>query len=223
MVYTIRPLREGLCQGAMVEPIAFGPVHVDPDVILRLQKYRRPEAVSPVLKETAGKMASLAESLVEPRGWFRKEPVNAVRPDGLVRVADGIEFQSRGLARLLQEATEAVLVVLTIGPELERRAQQLVADEELVEGLLLDTAGWVAIDALTRELRQRLGTDARGRGLRLTGRMAPGFDDWALEQQRILFAAFEEGDLSVHLTEACVMLPSKSISGVYGLIPATTP
>lgn len=206
----------------MVEPIEFGPVHVEPDVILRLQKYRRLEAVSPVLKETAGKMASLAESLVSPSGWMRKAPVNTVSPDGLVRVADGIEFHSQGLARLLQEATEAVLIVLTIGPELERRARDMVADEQLVEGLLLDTAGWVAIDALTRELRQRLGADARGRGFRLTGRMAPGFDDWALEQQRILFGAFVEGNLSVHLTETCVMLPSKSISGVYGFIPAAS-
>jgi hypothetical protein len=192
---------------------------VDPDRILRLQKYRDLERVSPVIRDIARKMASLAEVLVEPGGWLRREPVRAVDHDGAVTLAGGIEFQSRALARLLGDAAAAVLVILTIGPALELRAQELIADGEFTEGLLLDTAGWVAVDAVIKELRQRLGADARLRGFRLTGRMAPGFSDWGLEQQRILFDAFSGGALSVELTEACVMLPRKSISGIYGLIP----
>ncbi len=206
----------------MVEQLNLNRPHVDPDRILRLQKYKKPERVSPVVKETARTMASLAESLVEPHGWLRRVPIRAVGPDGRVQAAGGIEFQSRELARLLRAATEAVLVVLTIGPALEQRADALVADEQLVEGLLLDTAGWVAIDALIKDVRQRLGSEARTRGSRLTGRMAPGFADWALDQQRILFSALTESNLSVHLTEACIMLPRKSISGVYGLIPVAS-
>ncbi len=203
----------------MVEHLDLKRPPVDPDRILRLQKYRKPERVSPVVKETARAMASLAESLVEPHGWLRRVPIRAVGPDGPVQAAGGIEFHSRKLARVLRAATEAVLIVLTIGPALERRADELVSDEQLVEGLLLDTAGWVAIDALIKDVRQRLGSEARARGLRLTARMAPGFADWALDQQRILFSALAESNLSVHLTEACIMLPRKSVSGVYGLIP----
>jgi len=203
-------------------PIEFGPVRVDPDLILRLQKYRRLEAVAPVVRDVARKMASLAETLLTPRGWIRKAAVDAVGPDGRVRVADGLEFHSGSLARLMHGATEAVLVVLTIGPALERHAQDLIREEQLVEGLLLDTAGWVAIDAMTKDLRARLRAEAKSRGFKVTARMAPGFDDWGLEQQRPLFAAFDGADLSVRLTEACVMLPSKSISGVYGLIPVAS-
>lgn len=207
----------------MVEPLDLRRPPVDPDRILRLQKYRNPERVTPVVRETARKMAALAESLVEPRGWMRRVPVSAVGPDGSVRMADGFEFQSRSLVRLLRGAAEAVLLVLTIGAALEQRADVMVRQEHLVEGLLLDTAGWVAIDGLLHYTRQRLGADARRRGFRLTGRMAPGFGDWALDQQRILFAALGEGDLSVRLTETCVMLPRKSVSGVYGLVPHARP
>lgn len=207
----------------MVEPLHLRRPPVDPDRILRLQKYRNPERVSPVVRETARKMAALAESLVEPRGWMRRAPVSAVGPDGSVRMADGLEFQSRSLVRLLRDAGEVVLFILTIGEALEQRADMLVREEHLVEGLLLDTAGWVAIDGLINDARQQLGADARRRELRLTARMAPGFGDWALDQQRILFAAIGDGDLSVRLTESCVMLPRKSVSGVYGLIPLVRP
>lgn len=191
--------------------------------MLRLQKYRDPDRVSPPVGEIARKMAVLAGSLIEPRGWLRRARVVAVDPEGLVWLEDGIEFRSRSLARLLRGAAEAVLFVLTIGEALEQRADLLVRQEHLVEGLLLDTAGWVAVDGLVREVRQRLAADARRQGLRLTGRMAPGFGEWSLEQQRALFAAFGDGTLSVRLTEACVMLPRKSVSGLYGLVPTGRP
>jgi hypothetical protein len=201
------------------EPIAFGFVRVDPDLILRLQKYRRPDRVSPVVREAARRMASLAEALVEPRGWMRWVPVSAVGPQGQVRMAHDIEFCSPALARRLQDAVEAVLIALTIGPALEERAEQFVADQSPAEGLLLDTAGWVAIDAMLKDIRQRLGAEARVRGCRLTGRMAPGFIDWPLDQQRVLLSAFTVADLSIRLTETFVMLPRKSASAVYGLVP----
>ena len=191
---------------------------VDPELILRLQKYRDPRRVPPVVRERGRAMAALAETLVEPRGWVRREAVAAVEA-GRVLLADGTTFRSRALARLLGGAAEAALVVVTIGPELERHAEEMVGREQLVEGLLLDTAAWVALDALIKDVRWQQAAEARRRGFRITGRMAPGFADWPLDEQRFLFAAFGERELAVRLTDACVMLPKKSVSAVYGLIP----
>lgn len=204
---------------AVVEPIAFGPVQVDAALILRLQKYRQLETVPQAVKDVARRMASMAETLVEPQGWTWRGSISRVDSDGSVLVGAHLRFQSRTLARALQSAAEGVIVLLTIGPKLERRAHELVGEEQFVEGLLLDTAGWAAIDALIKDVRRRLAAEARARGFRLTGRMAPGFADWGLEQQDILFSAFDGVDLSVRLTETRVMLPRKSVSGLYGLIP----
>lgn|SRR5574341_83861 len=192
---------------------------VDPDLILRLQKYRKLEAVPAPVRQAARAMAALAESLVEPEGRLWRARVRRVEPEGPVLVGHGVAFQSRALARLLRGATEAVGVLLTIGPRLETRAREMMAEEQFLEALLLDTAGWVAIDALAKALRRDLSADARARGFRLTPRMAPGYADWELEQQRVLFSTFGQEALPVRLTEACVMLPQKSISGIYGLIP----
>ena len=194
---------------------------VDPDLILRLQKYKKLEAVPAPVRQAARAMAALAESLVEPEGRLWRARVRRIEPEGTVLVGDGVAFQSRTLARLLRGATEAVAVLLTIGPRLETRAREMMAEEEFLEALLLDTAGWVAIDALAKTLRRDLSADAKAQGFRLTHRMAPGYADWGLEQQRVLFSTFGQEALPVRLTEACVMLPQKSISGIYGLIPAT--
>ena len=199
------------------------PPQVDPDLILRLQKYKKLEAVPTPVRQAARAMATLAESLVEPEGRLWRARVRRIEPEGTVLVGDGVAFQSRTLARLLRGATEAVAVLLTIGPRLETRAREMMAEEQFLEALLLDTAGWVAIDALAKALRRDLSADAKAQGFRLTHRMAPGYADWGLEQQRVLFSAFGQEALPIRLTEACVMLPQKSISGIYGLIPATQP
>ena len=194
---------------------------VDPDLILRLQKYRKLEAVPAPVRQAARAMAALADTLVEPEGRVWHAPVRRVGAEGAVLVGDGVQFQSRALARLLRDATKVIAVLLTIGPRLETRAQEMMAEEQFLEALLLDTAGWAAIDALAKALRRDLSTDAKARGMRLTHRMAPGYADWGLEQQHILFSTFGTDTLPIRLTEACVMLPQKSISGIYGLIPTT--
>jgi hypothetical protein len=203
----------------MVESVTFGSVHVDPDIVLRLQKYRRLEMVPEAVRAVARRMAAEADALVRPEGWIWRGHVRHVDDGGRVLIGLGLEFQSAALARSLEGAVEAAVVLITIGPALERRAHELIGEEHLVEGLLLDTAGWAAIDALLKEVRQQLGAEARARGFRLTARMAPGFDDWGLEQQHVLFSAFEGADLSVRLTDAAVMLPRKSITGLFGLTP----
>jgi hypothetical protein len=195
---------------------------VAPDLILRLQKYKKLEAVPAPVREAAQAMAALAETLVEPQGILQRVPVRSVETEGAVLVADGVRFQSRALARLLRGAREVFLILLTLGPKLENRAQALMGEEQFLEALLLDTAGWVAMDALAKAVRGHLAAEVSARGMRLTHRMAPGYADWGLEEQRALFSAFGEDILPVQLTEACVMLPRKSISGIYGLIPATT-
>ena len=204
-----------------VTHLTLAPPRVAPDLILRLQKYKKLEAVPAPVREAAQAMAALAETLVEPEGRLLHVPVRRVEAEGAVIVADDVRFQSRALARLLRGATEIFLILLTLGPKLENRAQALMGEEQFLEALLLDTAGWVAMDALTKMVRGRLSAEARDRGMQLTHRMAPGYADWGLEEQRALFSAFGEDTLPVQLTEACVMLPQKSISGIYGFIPAT--
>lgn len=203
----------------MVEALAFPDVHVDPDLILRLQKYKDLETVPQAVKTVARRMAELADTLVEPQGWMWRGRVDRVNASGHMQIGGTVDFESPTLARVLRSADEAAIVLLTIGSRLERRAHELIGEEQLVEGLLLDTAGWVAIDALLKETRRRLGASAKTSGRRLTSRIAPGFAGWGLEQQRALFSAFDGAALTVHLTEACVMIPRKSVTGVYGLIP----
>jgi hypothetical protein len=111
------------------------------------------------------------------------------------------------------------LILLTIGLRLERHAQELMARGDALEALMLDTAGTLAVYQSLRDLKGHMRRVAAGSGFRLTPRLAPGYADWSLTEQRILFSCFDCTDLPVRLNDAGLMLPVKSVTGLYGLVP----
>ena len=54
---------------------------------------------------------------------------------------------------------------------------------------------------------------------RVSHRLGPGHRDWPLEEQQGLVALFEGEDAPVRLSEHGVMIPFKSISGLFGVRP----
>jgi Vitamin B12 dependent methionine synthase, activation domain len=204
----------------VLEWSAPAPPQLDPDLVLRLNGYRRPGEASPAVREAARAMAALAARLSAPRVWLRRCALNQSGPEGIVRLREGTELRSCGLARLLRGAHDAVAMLLTIGPGLGRRTQELMARQDVLEALMLDTAGTLAVHEALRDLRRHLTETAAGEGCRLTARLAPGYADWPLTEQRTLFALFNRPGLEIELSDAGLLLPMKSVSGIYGLVPA---
>ncbi|GAH91002.1 unnamed protein product, partial [marine sediment metagenome] len=48
-------------------------------------------------------------------------------------------------------------------------------------------------------------------------RLSPGYCDWKIDQQKMVFRAMKDDSAGVRLTEECLMLPQKSISGIIGI------
>ena len=56
-----------------------------------------------------------------------------------------------------------------------------------------------------------------GPGEGVTNRVSPGYCGWDVEDQHPLFAILGKGFLDVRLTDAALMVPLKSVSGVIGI------
>ncbi len=125
---------------------------------------------------------------------------------------DGVHFKSRILWKNLEKVGRVFPYVVTIGSVLEERSQ---ASDDLLAKYYLDTIGNIALvkarEYLEDELRSRFA-------LEHVSFMSPGsLEDWPLEQQKPLFSFLEgvERSIGVRLTENCVMVPRKSVSGIY--------
>ena len=195
---------------------------LDPGLVLRLAGHRRPAAVPPPIDDIARRMTARADELAAPAALLRTVRVARAEPPGATLVG-GPAFSGMAVGRLLSRCPAAVAFVLTLGPELEAEVSALGDRREPLEAFLLDTAGWAAIEGAVRALRLELGGRARRLGWRVTHRLAPGYADWPLEEQRLLMGLFAGAPALVRLSEHGVLVPFKSITGVFGLAAGENP
>jgi hypothetical protein len=126
-------------------------------------------------------------------------------------VIAGTRFRSRVLRKNLDDVGRVFPVVMTVGPRLEEAADR----SDMLERYYLDAiANLILAEArlqLIRHLCDRFGIEK-------LSWMSPGsLQEWPIEEQRPLFSLLPgvEDRLGVHLTESCLMLPRKSVSGIY--------
>jgi len=171
-------------------------------------------------------MAEIASRLSEPAVAYRHVPICQLREDCL-ELPDGVTLHCEAFARFLDGCTEVAPFVLSTGEKLSRKVVELVDAGDLLEGVLLEAAGWLAIEDATRQFKVHLREESLRRKLRITSRLGPGYSYkignrvsiWALEEQPALFRLFGDAELPVSLMHSCAMQPKMSRSGMFGIGP----
>ena len=124
----------------------------------------------------------------------------------------------RGLG-ILAGCRDAYLVCGTLGAGVDALMRR-VAVTSGADALIVQAAGTALIerymDAVEDEIRAEL---APGESLRM--RFSPGYGDFPLEAQRMIFTELDAPRrVGVSLTDTLLMAPSKSVSAVIGVEPA---
>ena len=203
-------------------------IAISEEKILRLQGYRDLKKIRPAIRSAAAAAARETESLICPQVYYRTFDVRYCRGKTL-ELEDGTAFENEAFERFLKEAERIVVFILTMGHALDNAVVDHIAEDQLLNALFLETAGWLGIEATTRSLSIQLRKNARACGQRLSPRLGPGYSYkldgrsvlWPLEQQQTLFGLFAGYPIDIQLLESCAMLPKISRSGIYGLLPST--
>jgi len=206
-----------------------GPVTIRTDPMLRIQGYRDLDRVRPLIKKTAGNMAQVVTQTIDAVVHYRQMPISECT-DGILTLEGGTVFSCDAFSRYQAASDRVVIFVLTLGKGLDETAKDF-SKQQLLEQLFLETAGWMGVEAVNRQFTNHLKTQVAEQGYLLTRRMAPGYTfkmdgqdcPWPLEDQKPLFALFDETELPVAMLESCAMLPRMSRTGLYGLVPIQTP
>ena len=151
-----------------------------------------------------------AEEIGGPKAMYREAYVEN-REDGAV-VVDGIRFQSRVLRINLDQAHRVFPYVATCGVEL---ATWYRSQDDLLKQFWAETIAEAALRQAMSALRSHLNEQYRPKNL---SSMAPGsLEDWPIQEQKPLFALLgdPEKEIGVRLTESMLMVPTKSVSGIF--------
>lgn len=138
---------------------------------------------------------------------------------GSVLLDNGTVFRSKALVRYVGEANELFLFGATLGSRvdiaLRRMSLTSVAEAgagQAVAAALIETY----CDDCCAELQKRLPE-----GKQLKWRFSPGYGDWSLEEQKILFTVLDCAHaIGLTLTESCMMAPVKSVTAVMAVTEA---
>lgn len=152
-----------------------------------------------------------AQALARPKGVYAVCPVTAIEGDRVT--IGGAVFRSRVLAGNLRGVEKVYAYVVTCGREVDDWSKQ---ETDPIVGLWLDM---VKERILGKAMGPFLTQLAHEQGLERYATMSPGsgnVDVWPIGQQHTLFdliGGVEEA-IGVRLTESCLMLPTKSCSGI---------
>jgi cobalamin-dependent methionine synthase I len=132
-------------------------------------------------------------------------------------LVDGMTFSSLRIAPTFSGCSQVAIFVATIGGRLEERVAQLMKEGLMLEALIMDIIGSVAVEKVAGWLENMIRNVAAENGSKIGWRYSPGYCDWDITQQRELFRAFDGKSIGINLTRECLMIPRKSISGIVGI------
>jgi hypothetical protein len=182
------------------------PITLDPAAVAKRLRHNPARASSVNLDE----LLALAGSLIRLRAVYEVSYTGAKGED-TVEVA-GVTFRSRILRRNLDQAQKVFPFVMTAGPALEAAAS---CSGDLLKQYYLEEIANVALENGAAWLAERLKTRY---GFPELASMDPGsLEDWPITEQHKLFSIFGDTErlIGVRLTDSMLMIPRKSISGIF--------
>jgi len=181
------------------------PVQFDSNVILKKLHMDKKEKV----KNDIIELVKMAETIISPRAIYG---IAYISDKGKNTVSvDDTTFTSHVLSTQLASIGKLFPYIVTIGKDLEERCKSM----KLLNQYCMEEIGNIALRTARKYLEEYLESKYK---ITHISSMSPGrLTDWPLSEQKLLFSLFGdvEGLLGVSLTDSMMMIPRKSVSGVY--------
>lgn len=180
-------------------------------VNLNLDKVRKKLHMKP--ESDVNQVRSLIDTvqqLIEPKAIYNVSYIDEKLEDSVV--VGGLTLKSGVLRKNLDRVERIFPYVMTLGRKLGEK-QNTCSD--LIENYYLDCIGNLALTLVQKQLKKHLQSKF---ALEKLSFMAPGsLSDWPIEEQEPLFGLLGdvEASIGVRLTRNLLMMPAKSISGLY--------
>ncbi len=133
-----------------------------------------------------------------------------------VRV-EGLEMQSKQLAKNLKGCQEVIFFAATLGIEVDRRLHRYLR-LQISKAAVFQAVAAAAMEAYCNEVQQELGRQIEKEGLYLRPRYSPGYGDLSLSiQGAFLQVLGATKQIGITLSDGDIMLPEKSVTAIIGI------
>ena len=155
-------------------------------------------------------LIEMVQPLIHPRAVYDVCYIDRKDKDSVE--FGGAKFTSRVLRVNLDKAERVFPYIATCGTEVE--SIDIPADD-LMRKFVLDNIKQIALGAAVRYLREHI--DRKYRPGQMSAMNPGSLEDWPISEQKQLFSIFGDVEslIGVRLSDTFLMLPVKSVSGIY--------
>ena len=194
--------------------------NIDREEVLRYQGYSKKKVKKPnqnILQITKEEI-NRGYDLFEPQGIYRLIKINSFLPDKEIELEGGhiLRF-AKSIIKQLNGASHLLVGVVTIGDFLEKKVSELFSQGEYPRALALDAVGTVAVEDFSWGVRKLARQEVKEQDFKTSRHFSPGYGDWEVSQQDIIFKSIPADNIGVWLTKGCMMSPQKSLSWIIGV------
>jgi hypothetical protein len=183
-----------------------------------LMGYDDPAAVPGPVQESITELLEQGPEICNIRGGYMLVDDITVDRQSKTIASHGQLFETRQIVtHQLRNSERAAWFVCTAGEEISRYTRRLMDEGDLIKGYVVDVLANVVVEAAMDRVQSGLENEMAKIGLKITNRYSPGYCNWDIAEQKKLFAVFPENYLDIALSESCLMLPVKSVSGIIGI------
>lgn len=124
------------------------------------------------------------------------------------------------ICRQLRGAQKFAVFVATVGPGYFQWTDAVKRRDDMFQAYAMDCVGSQIVESVADYMETVLQNEIEPAGFKRTNRFSPGYCGWHVSAQPALFSLFGESrPCGIELTETCLMLPMKSVSGIIGIGP----
>lgn len=212
-------------------------IHLRAEDILSALGYTRASASEYIL-DLARAQARACEEMLTPQTVYRLVKIRRIADD-TVFLETGAEFHNPAMAQSFNRCGHVLAAVMTVGGAIDRAIAEATQGGDELAAMMIHAAGTAAVGHYGRDvwhsfvrMLRRDPADLPGLlrdggedpdvlfadgGFGMTGGFCPGEKGWDLTAQRTLFSVLDTDVIGVTLTDSCLMVPSKTVSIVYGI------
>ncbi len=177
------------------------------DILFKYLGYEKGVLPKEEIKKTIRKMIKEALSNGEAKAIFTIAPIKEIKRDS-IRTQYG-EINSSRLATIAKNVSTILFSAITIDPIIEDKISNSAS---LLEAFIWDTIGTVMIETAVESFLYQIKKET---GLNYSLPFSPGYCDWDLSGQKVIFSALNPEVIGIKLLkDSFMMVPQKSISFV---------
>jgi 5-methyltetrahydrofolate--homocysteine methyltransferase len=153
---------------------------------------------------------------IDPKGMYEVFDINRIDGDD-VYFKTGNVFTGPNISKILRGSEISIIYIFTLGPAVDKVIKKTNEKGDSLAVIIMDAITTNMLECLGQYMAESIKKDGiREKNWASTCSYSPGQYKWTIEEQKEIFSMVDGSKIGVNLNKSYLMIPFKSVSGVYG-------